>query len=97
MDSLCVLVTGAGGYIGSHTVLELIRAGVGCIVAIDNFVNCSGDAKPDSLERIENLTGKSVVFYAADVCDVAAMHHVFQKVINQIFKNFLGSKNWGLI
>lgn len=79
MDQVSVLVTGAGGYIGSHTILELLRANVGSIVAIDNFINCLGSKIPDSLLRVEKLCDKVVTFYQIDICDGDALHNVFQK------------------
>lgn len=67
-----VLVTGGAGYIGSHTVLELLNDGYG-VVVVDNLCNAS----EESLRRVEKLTGKKVTFYRADVRDSEAMHKVF--------------------
>ena len=61
-----VLVTGGAGYIGSHTCVELLEKGYG-VVVIDNLVNCSAK----SLERVEQITGKSLDFYQNDVRDRA--------------------------
>jgi UDP-glucose 4-epimerase len=69
-----VLLTGATGYIGSHTWLALAAAGVD-VVGVDNFVNSS----PRVLERLRTLLGTTPVFEQADVCDAAAMHAVVQR------------------
>ena len=61
---MTVLVTGGMGYIGSHTCVELLEQGMD-VVVIDNLVNSSEKAK----ERIEEITGKAMTFYKADVRD----------------------------
>lgn len=63
-----ILITGGAGYIGSHTLIELLSAGHATIV-IDNLSNSSRE----SLRRVEGITGKSVVFYEADVRDKNAL------------------------
>ena len=67
-----ILVTGGAGYIGSHTCLELLQQGYGVIV-IDNLCNSS----PESLRRVEALTGKSLKFYEGDVRDEALLERIF--------------------
>ena len=67
-----VLVTGGAGYIGSHTVVELIRAGHKPIIA-DNLSN----AKEDVIHRIETITGSRPVFYKVDCTDPAALREIF--------------------
>ena len=67
-----VLVTGGAGFIGSHTVVELLNEGYGVIV-VDNLVNSSKEA----LKRIEKITGKKVTFYEADVRNAAKMEKIF--------------------
>ena len=68
----CILLTGASGYIASHTWLALQAAGFD-VVGVDNFANSS----PLVLPRLERLGGRSPVFVEADVCDKAAMESVF--------------------
>ncbi len=67
-----VLVTGGAGYIGSHTCLELLESGYG-VVVIDNLCN----SNPKSLERVEELTGKTLKFYQGDVRDEALLTKIF--------------------
>ncbi len=67
-----VLVTGGAGYIGSHTVLELLNDGFGVIVA-DNLCNAS----EVGLRRVEKITGKKAAFYPVDVRDREAMRNIF--------------------
>ena len=67
-----VLVTGGAGYIGSHTCVELLNEGYG-VVVIDNL--CNSDAK--SLERVQELTGKTLSFYEGDVRDEALLKKIF--------------------
>jgi UDP-glucose 4-epimerase len=69
-----ILLTGATGYIGSHTWLELLQAGYH-VVGIDNFVNSSHLA----LGRIEKLSGQKLDFVEGDVCDEAFIESIFQK------------------
>ena len=67
-----VLVTGGAGYIGSHTCVELLNAGYGVIV-IDNLCN----SNPKSLERVQEITGKTLKFYEGDVRDEALLKKIF--------------------
>ena len=69
-----VLVTGGAGYIGSHTCLELLECGYG-VVVIDNLCN----SNPKSLERVQELTGKSLKFYEGDVRDEALLKKIFSE------------------
>ena len=67
-----VLVTGGAGYIGSHTCVELLNCGH-VVVVIDNLCN----SNPKSLERVQKITGKEVIFYAGDVRDEALLRRIF--------------------
>lgn len=72
-----ILVTGGAGYIGTHTCVELLNAGYEIIV-IDNFSN----SKPESLNRVREITGKDFKFYEANLLDKNALHIIFNE--NQI-------------
>ena len=67
-----VLVIGGAGYIGSHTCVELLNSGYG-VVVIDNL--CNSNAK--SLDRVQEITGKSLRFYEGDVRDEALLRKIF--------------------
>jgi len=69
---LKILVTGGAGYIGSHTVVELINAGFD-VVIVDNFSNSS----PASIDGIERITGVRPKLYEADCSDDTAMRSLF--------------------
>ena len=85
-----VLVTGGAGYIGSHTCVELLERGYGVIVA-DNLVNSSAK----SLERVQQITGKSLDFYEIDVRDRAALDCIFEKHDINCAIHFAGLKAVG--
>ncbi|MCQ2557710.1 MAG: UDP-glucose 4-epimerase GalE [Oscillospiraceae bacterium] len=69
---MTVLVTGGAGYIGSHTCVELLNSGHE-VVVIDNLVNSS----PKAIDRVQQITGKKIAFYAEDVRNRDAMHRIF--------------------
>ena len=67
-----ILVTGGAGFIGSHTVLELLNKGYE-VVVVDNFSNSSYE----SIKRVQKITGKEVIFYEADIRDEEKMDEIF--------------------
>ena len=69
---MAILVTGGAGYIGSHTVIELQKAGYELVV-VDSLVNSSRE----SLRRVESITGKPVPFYQVDIADRNGLEEVF--------------------
>jgi UDP-glucose 4-epimerase len=69
-----ILLTGATGYIASHTWLELLAAGYE-VVGVDDFSNSS----PEVLNRLEELSGRKPDFERASVCDAAAMESLFAR------------------
>ena len=71
---MAILVTGGTGYIGSHTVVDLLDNGYD-VVIVDNFVN----SKPEVLNRIFKITGKKPRFYEVNVCDEDNLRNVFRK------------------
>ena len=87
---MTVLVTGGAGFIGSHTVVELLEAGYE-VVVIDNLDNASRE----SLKRVEKITGKQVIFYEKDVRDRAALKEIFTKHKIEWVIHFAGLKAVG--
>ena len=71
---MSILVSGGAGYIGSHTCVELIQAGYD-IVVVDNFVNSC----PEAIHRVEQITGTTIPFVEADLCDAAAVEQIFNQ------------------
>ena len=88
---MSILVTGGAGYIGSHTVIELLNAGEEVII-VDNFSN----SKEESLEAIRKITNKDFKFYQIDYLDRNALEKVFEenKNIDSVI-NFAGYKAVG--
>lgn len=70
----CVLVTGGAGFVGSHSVVELVNAGYS-VVAMDNLVNAS----MESMKRVEAITGQKIPAYAVDLLDKEALRDLFKK------------------
>lgn len=85
-----ILVTGGAGYIGSHTVLQLLQASYQVIV-LDNLCNAS----QESLRRVESITGKKVTFIQGDICDKNALHSLFQQFSIDSVIHFAGLKAVG--
>ncbi|MGM1051930.1 MAG: UDP-glucose 4-epimerase GalE [Pseudomonadota bacterium] len=85
-----VLVTGGAGYIGSHTVLALLEAGHE-VVVLDNLCNAS----PESLRRVERLTGREVPFVEGDIRDRALLDQLlFEWPVSAVI-HFAGLKAVG--
>lgn len=87
---MAILVTGGAGYIGSHTVVELLNLGKE-VVIVDNLSNSSILV----LDRIETITGKRPVFYELDVCDKQALRKVFEQESIDAAIHFAGYKAVG--
>ncbi len=87
---MSILVTGGAGYIGSHTVVELLKLGKE-VVIVDNLSNSSILV----LDRIEEITGKRPTFYELDVADKAALRSVFEKESIEAVIHFAGYKAVG--
>jgi len=87
---MAILVTGGAGYIGSHTVVELLETGRE-VVVVDNLCNSS----EKSLERVKEITGRDVKFYKADILDKAALEEIFEKESIESVIHFAGLKAVG--
>jgi len=85
-----VLVTGGAGYIGSHACLELLQSGYQ-VVVVDNLEN----SKFESLRRVQEITGKPLTFYQADIRDSVALAEVFAKESITSVMHFAGLKAVG--
>jgi len=85
-----VLVTGGAGYIGSHTCVELLSKGYG-VVVVDNLCN----SNPESLNRVQQLTGKPLKFYEGDVRDEALLEKIFAENEIDCVIHFAGLKAVG--
>ncbi|EZQ06665.1 UDP-glucose 4-epimerase GalE [Acinetobacter sp. Ver3] len=85
-----VLVTGGAGYIGSHTCVELLNAGHE-VVVLDNLSNSS----PESLNRVQALTSKSLDFVQGDILDQAILDQIFQDHQIDAVIHFAGLKAVG--
>ncbi|KDM89640.1 UDP-glucose 4-epimerase GalE [Photobacterium galatheae] len=85
-----VLVTGGMGYIGSHTCVQMIKAGMAPII-VDNLYN----SKKTVLERIEKLTGVRPVFYQGDIRDRVFLDQVFRENAVESVIHFAGLKAVG--
>src|SRR5690554_251527 len=87
---MAILVTGGTGYIGSHTVVELLDSGYE-VVIVDNFYN----SKPEVLNRIQDITGKDFKFYEIDIRDQEALDKVFSENQIEAVIHFAGLKAVG--
>jgi UDP-glucose 4-epimerase len=80
--SQTILITGGAGYIGSHTILELLNAGYE-VICVDNGCNAYVDPDkqfPESLRRVQELTGKKITFCKVDIRNREELDEVFRKV-----------------
>jgi len=84
---MTIFVTGGAGYIGSHTVVELLGQGYDVVVA-DNFVN----SKPEAVKRIEELAGREFAFYEADIRDKVILDKIFSEHKIDCVIHFAGLK-----
>lgn len=84
---MAILVTGGTGYIGSHTCIELLKAGED-IVVMDNFYN----SKPKAVQLIKEISGKDFRFYEADMCNLAEMEKIFAENEIEAVIHFAGYK-----
>ena len=87
---MAILVTGGAGYIGSHTCVELLNAGYE-VVVLDNLSNAS----EKSLDRVAELTGKSVKFYKGDILDRDLLGQLFTENTIDSCIHFAGLKAVG--
>ncbi len=85
-----ILLAGGAGYIGSHTAVELLEAGYDVVVA-DNYSNSC----PESIKRVEEITGKSVKAYEVDIRDKAKLETVFKENKIDAVIHFAGLKAVG--
>lgn len=87
---MAVLVTGGAGYIGSHTCVELMNAGVD-VVIVDNFYNC----KKSSIDRIRALVDRDFPYYECDIRDRGGLDKIFKKEKIDSVIHFAGLKAVG--
>ncbi|WP_078378832.1 UDP-glucose 4-epimerase GalE [Sutcliffiella halmapala] len=87
---MAILVTGGAGYIGSHTCVELLNAGYEVIV-LDNFLN----SKYEAIKRVQEITGKEVTFYEADLLKIEEIEKVFNEHSIESVIHFAGLKAVG--
>ena len=87
---MSILVTGGAGYIGSHTCIELMKAGYDVIV-VDNFYN----SKKEVLNRIAELSGKKFTFYKCDIRDKKGLTEIFKNESVDAVIHFAGLKAVG--
>ena len=87
---MTILVTGGTGFIGSHTVVELLNAGYDVVIA-DNLCN----SKIEVIDRIQKITNKRPAFYKLDLLDSAALEKVFAENRIDAVIHFAGLKAVG--
>lgn len=87
---MSILVTGGAGFIGSHTVVELLNKNEDIII-VDNFIN----SKPEVLDKIKQITNKDFKFYEVDLLDEAKLEKVFKENEIEAVIHFAGLKAVG--
>ena len=87
---MSILVTGGAGFIGSHTVVELLEKNEEIII-VDNFIN----SKPEVLEKIKEISGKDFKFYEVDLLDEKNLENVFEENNVEAVIHFAGLKAVG--
>ena len=75
-----IIVTGGAGYIGSHTIIELLQQTNYSVISIDNFSNST----TDTFDRIETITGKRIKNLNVDICNLEALELAFSTIKNPI-------------
>lgn len=85
-----ILITGGAGFIGSHTCVELLAAGRDLVV-LDNLCNSTAD----SLQRVEQIAGKSIAFVEGDIRDRALLDGLFTQYSFDAVIHFAGLKSVG--
>ncbi|MFT5667644.1 MAG: UDP-glucose 4-epimerase [Vicingaceae bacterium] len=78
LDYMNILITGGAGYIGSHTIIQLLEQGYENLYSIDNYLN----SDESTYQKIEEITGKKVIFFDIDLTDKASTKTFFE--LNQI-------------
>src|SRR3954471_4260594 len=90
VSTMRVLVSGGAGYIGSHTVVQLVAAGHD-VVIVDNFSN----SKPTVVNRLEAITGRHLPVHAFDLRDHDKTEHLFAEADLDAVVHFAGFKAVG--
>ncbi|MBQ7307261.1 MAG: UDP-glucose 4-epimerase GalE [Clostridia bacterium] len=85
-----ILITGGAGYIGSHTIVELVNNGFD-VVVVDNLSN----SKFEVIKRVENITNKPIKFYKEDILDKEKLRQIFMENKIDACIHFAGFKAVG--
>ncbi len=87
---MAILVTGGAGFIGTHTLVELLEAEYDAVV-FDNYYN----SKPEALKRVKKITDKDFKFYEADMLDIEVLDKIFDENEIEAVIHFAGLKAVG--